>query len=384
MKDIITYSLYNEEDKSDKYYKDISIFTNYVVENILICNHKYIKDFQEFILKNKVEDLRSKLEYSLEFLILGVLWITYINKAMALKSTPKNILTKLSNLREKSSIKKSVDNLRGVLATLYLDKEDNKNIEPTLEKLSKLILWLEATGEFKQEVKRLKLWQQYLKDRTPIDVKNILSSSIYLGKWFKAKSEEKLGCYTENVNSFIKKANDKYKWREDYIFCRRKRVEYHLNMVGAEIMNKAFREEFLKTNEKILFLPACMRANSNKDCNATKTKNGYLCVGCTNSCKVKKYTELGEKYNFKVYIIHHESSVFRDKSTKENIGIIGVACILNLISGGWKAKNYGFIPQCVLLDYCGCKKHWHERGIITDISVNRLLYTIGVKEQEDN
>ncbi|WLD29947.1 MULTISPECIES: DUF116 domain-containing protein [unclassified Clostridioides] len=64
----------------------------------------------------------------------------------------------------------------------------------------------------------------------------------------------------------------------------------------------------------------------------------------------------------------------------EDVGIIGVACVLNLISGGWKVKNFGFVPQCVVLDYCGCKNHWHEKGIVTDINVDRLLYTIGIKD----
>ncbi|WP_278244952.1 hypothetical protein [[Clostridium] dakarense] len=52
--------------------------------------------------------------------------------------------------------------------------------------------------------------------------------------------------------------------------------------------------------------------------------------------------------------------------------------MLNLISGGLKAKSLGYIPQCVVLDYCGCKSHWHTDGITTDINIKRLLYTIGV------
>jgi len=51
--------------------------------------------------------------------------------------------------------------------------------------------------------------------------------------------------------------------------------------------------------------------------------------------------------------------------------------IINLLSGGWKAKRIGLIPQCVLLDYCGCK-HWHENGIVTNININELLSKIKV------
>ena len=164
------------------------------------------------------------------------------------------------------------------------------------------------------------------------------------------------------------------------MFCNRKEVEYHLNMVGAEIMNNAYREEFLKTKEKRLLLPACMRLKDEYNCKAIKTDEGYICANCNKNCHVNKYDELGKTYGFKTYIIPHESSIsIKKKFNYGDIGIIGVACILNLISGGLKAKNIGFIPQCVYLDYCGCKLHWDQAGIITDINLNKLLYTIGVE-----
>nr|WP_271642337.1 hypothetical protein [Clostridioides difficile] len=29
---------------------------------------------------------------------------------------------------------------------------------------------------------------------------------------------------------------------------------------------------------------------------------------------------------------------------------------------------------------CGYKNHWYEKGIVKDINVDRLLYTIGIKD----
>ncbi len=381
MREIITYSLCKYDEKSDKYYEEVSIFTDEVLSEICKSTDIWAKDFQDFIVENHIEDLRNNIEYALELLILGVLWRNYINKAIILKKIPKTILIKLSKLREKNSIKKAADIIRGILGTLFLDKEDNKNIDFTLDSLIKLIHWLSATGEFKQEVKRLKIWENYLSNKSEKEINNIILTSVNLAEWFEIKSEEKLGYYTENVNKFHNTTYKEHKYREDYVYCGRKRVEYHLNMVGAEIMNRAYRQDFLKTKEKRLLLPVCMRLNSDENCKAIKTKEGYLCINCTKSCKVNQYTKLGKKYNFKVYIIPHESSAFiKEKSQTGYIGIIGVACVLNLISGGYKAKDLGFIPQCVLLDYCGCKNHWHKNGIVTDINVDRLLYTILVNK----
>lgn len=379
MGEIITYSLCKCDKKSNKYYEDVSVFTDEVINEICNCTDIWVKGFRDFTVENSIEDLRSNIEYSLELLILGVLWKSYIKNAIILKELPKITLIKLSELREKSSIKKTADFFRGILGTLFLQKEDNKNVDFTLESLKKLNNWLSAAGEFKQEFKRLKRWQRYLSNKSIKEINNIISASVNLGEWFELKSEESLGEYTKNVNKFHNSDYKKYKWREDYVYCGRKRVEYHLNMVGAEIMNRVYREDFLKTKEKRLLLPACMRMDSNTICKAVKTNEGYICRNCTKSCKVSQYTKLGENYNFKVYVIPHESSSFtKEKSEKGYIGIIGVACPLNLISGGWKAKDLGFVPQCVLLDYCGCKSHWHKDGIATDINVDRLLYTIGI------
>jgi hypothetical protein len=53
--------------------------------------------------------------------------------------------------------------------------------------------------------------------------------------------------------------------------------------------------------------------------------------------------------------------------------------VSNLVSGGWKAKGLGLPPQCVLLDHCGCRKHWHAQGIATDINMGQLREILSIK-----
>jgi hypothetical protein len=89
---------------------------------------------------------------------------------------------------------------------------------------------------------------------------------------------------------------------------------------------------------------------------------------------------MGEKYGFGVAIITHESS-FNSKGigqTDGRLGVVGIACVLNLIAGGWKAKALGLPAQCVLLDYCGCKNHWHDEGFPTDINLHVLGQILGI------
>lgn len=129
-------------------------------------------------------------------------------------------------------------------------------------------------------------------------------------------------------------------------------------MVGAEILNRAFRKEFLNTHTKLVLLPACMRAQNEEACRMQDSPEGYLCARCTPACNVSELDRLGEEQGYEVRIIPHESSAFtKHAQDRGPIGIVGIACVLTLISGGWKARELGLVPQCVLLDYCGCKNH---------------------------
>ena len=377
----ITYFLCESNESSTEFYKKNLNFSKKVLNKLEGNFSNDINDYMNYINKNNMEQLRSKSEYLLEILMIGVFWKEHVKKAISLSKIPRNILIKLSTLREKESIKKIVDINRGLLEYLFLNRRSNDKVKISLENYKKLVNYLKACGDYKEEAKRLEVWISYFFSLNKNKVEKILTSYLEFAKYFEDISQEVLGIYTKNVNLFLKNIDKKYKYREDFLFCSRKEVEYHLNMVGAQIMNEAYRKEFLKTKEKRLLLPSCMRIKDEKNCKAIKTEEGYICNSCSKNCNVNKYDKLGKKYNFQVYIIPHESSIsVKNKIKDGHIGIIGVACVLNLISGGLKAKNLGFVPQCVFLDYCGCKDHWHDKGIITDINMSYLLYSLGIEE----
>ena len=56
----------------------------------------------------------------------------------------------------------------------------------------------------------------------------------------------------------------------------------------------------------------------------------------------------------------------------EELSIIGITCVLNLISGGWKSSNLSIPPQCVLLDNVACKNHWLKEDIYAKINNEEL------------
>jgi hypothetical protein len=250
----------------------------------------------------------------------------------------------------------------------------------------KLLEWLEATGEFSQEVRRLRRWQAYLTGLPQAEASKVLVNAVTLAAWFDVRSTEALGKYTPDVERYLNEVRPGRYWHEDVIFCGRRRIEYHMNMVGAEIMNRVFREGFIRTSSKIVFLPGCLRLLPEEKCRAAVSGEGLYCTGCTAGCSVSKITALGRRHGFKAFIIPHESSISSGKYGKQTFdkdtGVIGIACVLNLIAGGWMLKEMGIPAQCVLLDYCGCKNHWSREGIPTEIHIGKLLEIMGIGREE--
>lgn len=74
------------------------------------------------------------------------------------------------------------------------------------------------------------------------------------------------------------------------------------------------------------------------------------------------------------YLVSHKSSAFQNATDedKKDLAIVGVACPLNLISGGWKAATLGMPPQCVLLDKVACSRHWLKEDVPSSINKKEL------------
>jgi uncharacterized protein len=384
---VITYSLKDNETNSDRYYQDIAIFTNDVLSEIENLTHNIVSKYSSYLKEIGVDELYSKEEYGFELLLLGTFWQVYSGDANGLGEVPRQLLTELAKLRKLGGgLKPGIDFVRGIMATLFLspDLYDNLYIlDPSLGHLEKLITWLLATGEFDQEVKRLKKWQEYLATISLKESIDVIATTITLAAWFELSSEEAIGKYTLNVERYLNELRQDHYWHEDVIFCGRRRVEYHLNMVGAEIMNRAFRVKFLNTSKKLILIPACMRILPTSRCKAVNSEKGLFCMGCTSECSVNRLTKLGKECGFNVMIVPHESSISAignsNPFTISDTGVIGVACTINLISGGWMLQDMKIPAQCVLLDYCGCKKHWSKEGIPTEININQLKRILGIE-----
>jgi len=386
MRKTITYSLLNNQNNSEEYYRAIRGFALEVLDKASNAITPAADEFVEYIKEFNLEEVRKTEEYVLELISFGILWYIYGDKALKVKHAPFITLSRMAEWRKKhQEWKPVIDIFRGIMMTLVLLPKHNKTNEiklPTLEQIDKVCRWFEATGEFREQALRFIRWRAYWSTIDHNSLEGILMSIALYTRWFEQRSNEVLGVYTNNVERFLENSGTHYLWREDRISCSRRRLEYHLNMVGAEIMNIAFREDFINTKITSVLVPGCMRGRPFEECEAIKVKEGLKCQGCLPKCRVNQLRESGIRNKFDVYIIPHASdlSLWSPRPGKLRRGVIASACVTTLVEGGWELKRYGVPAQCVLLDYSGCKKHWHKEGYPTQLNVHELKRLLKYKE----
>jgi hypothetical protein len=378
----ITYSLKREQTNSEEYYRDVRVFTDAVLAKAADSLFPIAKEFTDYLRSYNLEAIRTFEEYVLELLSFSVLWRIYAYNALSVHRAPFIMLACMSEWCKKHQrIKPAIDLTRGVLFTLFLlpQKNNHQHATPTLENIDHVCKWFEATGEFREQALRFVRWRSFWGNKEPEDLQRTFSVIREFTTWFDEQSGQALGKYTENVDNFLQSADKGYRWREDRISSTRTRLEYHLNMVGAELMNRAFRAEFDTVEEHVVLVPGCMRSRPAEECQAKRVKEGLICEDCTPQCRVNQLHKLGKRQDFDVYIIPHASdlSLWSPRADRPKCGVIASACVTTLVEGGWELKRYDVDAQCVLLDYSGCNKHWRQDGIPTELNLHELRRILG-------
>jgi uncharacterized protein len=378
MESAVTYSLRPGQQNSEGYYHRVQEFTDTVMDRASESLMPIVAGFTEYLRKFQLESLRGDEEYILELLSFGILWKSYGGYAMAIRNAPFLALSQMAEWRKRhQKLKPAIDLVRGILVTLFLLPSRGKREAyrlPTLHNVDRLCLWLEATGEFREQALRFVRWRAYWETMPATRWSEGCAAVFDFVEWFIRLSEESLGQYTLNVDHFLAETRDRYRWREDRVQCTRSRAEYHLNMVGAEVMNRAFRQDYNSTEAKAVLVPGCMRARPEGGCKAVRVREGLQCEGCLPHCHVNQLREMGRKYDFETFIIPHASdlSLWVPRTGHLRRGVVAVACVTTLVEGGWELKRYGVCAQCVLLDFSGCNKHWHCEGISTSLNMREL------------
>lgn len=128
------------------------------------------------------------------------------------------------------------------------------------------------------------------------------------------------------------------------------------DMIDMNLKNLAYREEFLRTNKRALFLPHCSRKHMDSKCKATfdPEMSSYHCMHCSDDCIVNKATKLGTEKNYDVYIVPGGSGIRKVLQKKGYDGIVGVACTEEMKLGSKLLEHIKKPGQAVPLIKNGC------------------------------
>lgn len=379
MNKAITYDLKLTEENSNNYYNEIGTYADFVHEFIERNYAWIISQYHSFIINKTYEKEKSRGEYCIELLMLGLCWSKYSG---ASHNTSRIALSVLDLLNGKKKIRlpfpEKFEKLRGFILGSFVVphiNEAHKSYEHNLNNFHKLLYWLESTGEFTEEVSKLKSWSTFFTSINDWKVDFIISSSVAIYDWFTISSHITLNKYTENLQEFLRKHPYKYKYRSDVIFTGKDETEYHLNMVSTEIINKAMQPAFEKSLKRTLLIPDCIKIDSDRCAFITGTDTN-CCNECNLNCSISHLVKFGLENDFNVEIIKHSqnfSQLYSKLNSNHDNGYIVAACLLNMAPTAFALRNLDINAQCISLDYCGCKLHWDEKGIPTDLNAEHLF-----------
>jgi uncharacterized protein len=370
-------------ESSDLFYADAARLSDELLAEAELRAAGVLDGYARQVQRELQEPERSRGEYILELLTLGMAIARYSSAAQCTSAWAMQIAQKLFRLRHRSPwVKKPADWARSALVRIFFMPKiglPSCAANCSLDSLPRLIAWLRASGEFEQEASRLDNWLRFLRTRPAIEATRWIEASIEFFAWFEHEAACTLGRYTHGVEPFLAHDYARRGCREDQLFCGKPAVAYHLGMVAAEIMNRGLREEFESKARKVLLVPACMRGAKARHCRARVSGTDMTCTACDPECAVNRITRTMRKLGAMVYVVPHSTGFSRWLERWQHApdtGVAAVACMLNILPGGFEMRARGIASQCVPLDYPGCAKHWRRPALATGLNEQRLVQIV--------
>ncbi len=374
------YRLRDAKGNSDGFYDRLSECADRVEALQEAFASTILDEYQSFAEARGESPPRSRSEYGLELLTLALFRRRYLHASQRTPLVWIWLSRALLLVRSRfPRLKRLVDPLRGlVLGHFFLPalRAPRPARPPHLAAQRRMLLWMNASGEFREEVRRLRGWHEYLTRMGDARSKRLLRSASLLWLMVRETAQSLLGPYTEGVTDHQARHLEAHRFREDVLLLAKGRDEYHLSIVGAELMNRSLRAAFEATARRIVLVPGCMRARSGSDCRAKVRGLDVVCTGCEPACAVFQLRHTGSREGFAVRIVPHSSTFTRWLEAYRRVpatGLIPIACPLHLMAGGYEVRRLGLRAHCVLLDYCGCRQHWATEGVPTAVNPSKVV-----------
>ena len=162
-----------------------------------------------------------------------------------------------------------------------------------------------------------------------------------------------LSGYTEKTDEHLKGLPVLKSWDRSLATSR---IQYHLYMLEFELTNRLYLDEFRKTDKKIALLPHCLR-DFQVECKSVPAGDDYRCRHCSKNCYQNYVSRLLESNNITPYIWKGGNIKGKSKLMSKHdssLGILGIACLPELVRGMRKCQEYNIPAIGIPLDANRC------------------------------
>lgn len=152
-----------------------------------------------------------------------------------------------------------------------------------------------------------------------------------------------------------------------------KEHQYLTFFLEFTLINKLNRETFMNCNYKMALLPHCIRI-SIPECKAKYDGLDLMCTNCNRFCFIGIISKILKEKEIIPYIwmrMNFGSSIRKLRKVHGTLGILGIACIPELIAGMRKCQKYNIPVVGLPLDANRCIR-WMGDFYDNSINLNQL------------
>lgn len=211
------------------------------------------------------------------------------------------------------------------------------------------------------------------------EVRNASKDQRHFNRWkasFPALSAnlDQLDVYTRNTNKHLKSLSILNLFDKR---LRTKEWQYHLFMLEVELTNRMNKQVFLDSEYKMALLPYCLH-DLKKECKSSSDGIEYVCRSCSAECYINTITKTLKAYNVKGYLWMQSNlkTLFKGLAKDfKTIGILGIACIPELVSGMRSCEKHHIPAVGIPLDANRCIRwmgSFHENSMNLE-QLNKLM-----------
>jgi hypothetical protein len=164
---------------------------------------------------------------------------------------------------------------------------------------------------------------------------------------------------TANVASHLQGLSIRQKWDRTLTTSEE---QYHLHMLEIELVDRLNVQMFRGCEVKLAFLPHCLRDLS-ADCRSATRGADYVCKGCSKCCNINAVSKLLRRHGVMPYIwmtANLQLLFTRLRREGRSGGVLGIACIPELIRGMRMCSRAGVPVVGIPLDANRCGRWWGE------------------------